>query len=844
MNANAKDKTLLIVDDVEDNRAILSALFENEYTILEASDGLEAVSILQNEYKRISLVMLDINMPNMDGFEVLQLMKKKKDLFDIPVVIISGLSEIDAEIKALEMGADDFIVKPFDARVVIPRINNLVVRRAYESVKLENMQLHEEANIQKKMQVMLNTVPGGIGIFELDGEGLLKMILGNDGLFSMLGYANSKQPDSFYKNFTSIVYPIDVPQLARFTKASRDNMESFSMNIRLLRSNGSWLWTMLTARPVLSTQGTLQFYSVLVDVSVEQKIKDELLYQADYDKLTGIYNEDAFYRLTSKMLHENLDFSYVIICWNIERFKLINDIVGKDTADLILKIFADALRREAIKNMGTYGRLEADRFAACFQYALFDENTIQKELLESLARHDLRYPVSVISGVYIIDDTTLPIPLMCDRANLALQTIKGNYHKRCAYYDTELLDTILIEQEIRNEMKNALSNREFIIYLQPIYSIASESPVSAETLVRWNHPEKGIITPNEFIPVFERSGFIADLDYYIWEEVCRYINERQKRGLPDIPISLNVSRASLYSLEVFEVITSLINKYSVPPSLFRLEITETAYSDNPDQLLTTISELQKTGISILMDDFGSGYSSLNTLKDIPVDILKIDMKFIESLDVSLRAGNIITSIVRMAVRLDLPIIAEGVETKEQIDFLFSIGCDQIQGYYYARPMIIDDFEKHLADRKLDLPTASENNDLKSIELDMLLGGSVLIDRLLNSMDIGIALCEIVDNRMEMLRINQYYYRIFGHSPSEFIKKSMNFIENVSTDDRDTFIHFCKNSSNTREGSKKMPLKCYNYSGDLIDMDVAVRHLGRLTDHSIVSVLFYENGMLN
>lgn len=843
LKINKKRTTLLIVDDVQDNRAILAALFEKEYAILEAADGVEALDILSKEYKRISIVILDIKMPNMDGFAVLQAMKKKKEFFEIPVVVISALNEIAAEVKALEMGASDFIVKPFDARIVIPRIHNLVIKREYESIKLENIHLREEAHAQKTLQIMLNTVPGGIGIFELKDDGNLTMILGNEGLFSMLGYSHSKKTADFFKNFASVVYPVDLPKLACFNKVDRKKLEPFSVNVRVLQNNGAWMWTMITAKPILSTQGTLHFYALLVDVSDEEMIKAELQYQAEYDKLTGIYNEEAFYRLTRKMLDENQDSPHVIVCWNIERFKLIGDLVGSETSDLVLKIFADVLRKEMIKNMGTYGRLEADHFAICLQYALFDEKIFQMKLQESFAEYNLQYPVTLAAGIYLIEDRSMPISLMCDRATLALQTIQGNYHRHYAFYDTSLRETMIMEQEVRNDMKSALLNREFVIYMQPIYSLTTGAPVSAETLVRWKHPQKGIIPPDKFIPVFEQSGFIAELDRYVWEEVCKYLKDRKSRGLPDFPISLNVSRASLYSMKVFDVVTNLVKKYDIAPKLFRIEITESAYSDNPDQFLSTISDLQKFGFTILMDDFGSGYSSLNTLKDIPVDILKVDMKFIESIEVSNRARNILASVVRMAVRLGLPVIMEGVETKEQIDFLASIGCDTIQGYYFAYPMLIEDFERHLSGKvPVSLPAPADVH-LRSEEINMLLGDNILIDRILNGIGAGIALCELADESIEILRINRQYYRVFELDSAAFKQRSMNFLDNIDEDDRPRFVTLCKNVI-TNEMSDKITVKCYKPDKSLMSINLALQYLGKMANQSIMCMLSCEKVSVN
>ena len=241
------------------------------------------------------------------------------------------------------------------------------------------------------------------------------------------------------------------------------------------------------------------------------------------------------------------------------------------------------------------------------------------------------------------------------------------------------------------EMEQALSSGQFCVYYQPIYSIKAGRAVSAEALVRWRHPTAGVIPPVRFVPLFERNGFVVRLDRFAWEEVCRMLAERIRAGLPVVPVSVNVSRLNFYDNDFCDTIVGLLQKYGLDPSLLRLEITESAYTDNPVQLLSVLKRLHDIGLTILMDDFGSGYSSLNMLKNVTVDILKIDMGFVQNLEDSERAPTILRRVVEMAHDLKMSVVVEGVETKAQIDFLSSIDCDKIQGYYFAKPMAREDF---------------------------------------------------------------------------------------------------------------------------------------------------------
>ena len=245
---------------------------------------------------------------------------------------------------------------------------------------------------------------------------------------------------------------------------------------------------------------------------------------------------------------------------------------------------------------------------------------------------------------------------------------------------------------IVRDMEFALQEGQFCIYMQPVYNLRTNRIVSAEALVRWNHPTNGTISPGKFIPVFERNGFIVRLDRFVWEEACRFLRAKKDRGDKVIPVSVNVSRLNFYNLDLIEYLMQLVKKYELETWMLKLEVTESAYTDNPHQLMMVVRELRLHGFPVLMDDFGSGYSSLNMLKDLPVDVLKIDMGFVREIERSGRASAIIRSIVSMAQNLDMGIVVEGVETKPQVDFLGSIGCEKIQGYYFSRPLPEKEFD--------------------------------------------------------------------------------------------------------------------------------------------------------
>lgn len=549
-------KTVLIVDDSQANRQNLHHILCSDYLILEAENGTEALSILQKKADSISVLLLDIVMPVMDGYEVLRIMRQDRNLSKIPVIVISGINNTHSEVKALALGANDYVVKPYQPDIIRHRIANTIYLR--------------------ETAAFINTV--------------------------------------------------------------------------------------------------------------------------QYDALTGLYTKEYFYYLATRILRNNPSQKYDLVSCDIERFKLVNDLYGVQEGDSLLKQIAAMLASKS-ETHGICGRMGGDIFCMLLKRPLRYRS---EDFLDSIAyanQLNMRLDSIIKYGIYPIEDTTVPLSIMCDRAYLALESIKGKYDTCFAFYDDAIRLKLLEEQFILNNMKTALQNHEFQVYYQAKYDLKTDEIVSAEALVRWIHPEKGVIPPSQFIPLFEKNGFITALDTFVWEESCKKIRSWKDRGTIDIPLSVNMSRADLYNPNIDQILISLIKKYNLSPSNLYLEITETAYTENAAQITATVEKLKKFGFIIEMDDFGSGYSSLNMLSDLPIDILKLDMKFIQNEKKGKNGKSILTFMISLAKWLDLHIIAEGVETEEQAKLLKSLGCERAQGYYYAKPLPAAEFEALLQETK-------------------------------------------------------------------------------------------------------------------------------------------------
>lgn len=413
-----------------------------------------------------------------------------------------------------------------------------------------------------------------------------------------------------------------------------------------------------------------------------------------YDSLTGLLAKDGFYERVAEVLSENPDKQYEIVVTDIEKFKLINDNYGTQEGDKLLKYIADRISYLTDPENPLSARIGADKFFTLVEHQTGGINGIVNEAVSNIKNYSPGMNISLKFGIYKIDDKSLPLAFMCDRAALAANSIKGKYNVSCAYYDDSFRKNLIMEQNITNEMENSLANEEFQVYFQPKYDLLTESIAGAEALVRWNHPELGFISPGVFVPIFEKNGFITKMDMYVWEKTCQYISKWKKQYGKCIPISVNVSRRDIYNVDITKTFLSLIEKYDLNPYELHLEITETAYTEDSEQLISVIDKLKRNGFVIEMDDFGSGYSSLNMLSEIPIDILKLDMKFVQSRDLA-NNRNIMNFVMGLAKWMNLLVVAEGVETQDQINVLKALECNYVQGYFYSKPLPAEEFSAQL-----------------------------------------------------------------------------------------------------------------------------------------------------
>jgi diguanylate cyclase (GGDEF)-like protein len=410
-----------------------------------------------------------------------------------------------------------------------------------------------------------------------------------------------------------------------------------------------------------------------------------------YDRLTGLYNYNAFLSRVQECLERDKKGAYILVRFDVKNFKLVNDIFGMESGDRLLCKIGEILKKKVIPD-ALYCRIECDRFAAFLPERYEDELVELLVKSQFFADGNANYQLYLYIGIYKVSDRTIPVSMMSDRANIALSTVKHNRFVRVAIYDESMYKDIVQECELSTELTRAIEEGELKIYLQP--QVSFEGVVTgAEALVRWEHPLRGLLNPVDFLPIFEKNYRIIDIDKYVWELACRQLRKWNDEGIHDLYISVNISPRDFECIDVYETLTSLVDKYGIDAEQLRIEITETTIMQNPEKQIELIGKLRLAKFYVEMDDFGSGYSSLGMLKDMHLDAIKLDMRFLSRGVDEERGRKVVKLTVKLIKELGMTAIAEGVETQEEVDYLKKIGCDVFQGFHFSRPISVEEFER-------------------------------------------------------------------------------------------------------------------------------------------------------
>ena len=544
-------RSILIVDDEFVEREMLGDMLSDLYEIKYAENGELALEIIKRDKLTLSLVILDLHMPKLDGYGLLKLIRSDSELRRIPVIVLT--SEKEAEVKSLQLGAADFITKPYEAPDVIR---------------------------------------------------------------ARVGHSIELAEDSI------------------------------------------------------------------------------IIHETERDGLTGLFNKEFFLEYGKRLSNQNENMSMDAVVLDINRFHIINELYGRDYGDFVLKRIGGSLHDIVRHSGGLACRSGSNSFGIYIPHS--------PDLRERLDRYVARldesmgdHKVSIRMGIYYDDGSVTDMERRFDCARLACHKLRNSYSTCYDFYNAELHSKELHGERLISDMDKALDEKQFKVFYQPKYSIKGDRPVltSAEALVRWFHPEFGMVGPGEFISLFESNGLIQKLDRYVWNEAAAQIKAWKDKYGVYIPVSVNVSRVDVFDPQICAVLTAITDKNGLTAEKLMLEVTESAYTDNAAQIIDTVSALRGCGFKIEMDDFGCGYSSLNMLTSLPIDALKLDMKFIRNICNNPKDYRLVGIMIDIARLLEVPVIAEGVETKEQMELLKAAGCDIIQGYYFSKPLPAEEFDR-------------------------------------------------------------------------------------------------------------------------------------------------------
>lgn len=533
---------VLIVDDAPINRELLAYILQDRYQVFQAENGKQAIEMIESRERIYRLVLLDIQMPVLDGFGFLDYMKKKDLLRNLPVIVISGDSSDASILYAYKLGAVDFFSKPFSPEIVLNRVHNILS-----------------------------------------------------------------------------------------------------------------------------------------------------LYEHDYkDDLTGGYNRTGFIRMAENVLYNAKKKSdYALMFFDIKNFKATNELFGIGGGDNILRDFYWRIGK--IWNPSVSARLDTDHFVCLLPQSHINLDTLSQDLKLNVQLGGRAMKLYGYCGIYYVEDDDVSVTSMIDRAKLAEESILSDHMQPYVVFDDSMRRKYVNQMELMGEYESAIANDEFKVYYQPVVEASSGNLISAEALVRWIHPQRGMVSPADFIPALENGGHISKLDWFITNRVAELSRERHQAGEPVVPVSVNLSWMDFYDEDMMQGLVELLGSDRVRVGDIRLEITETSYAALESDREGILEQLRKLGSPILLDDFGSGFSSFGMLKRYNFDILKLDMTFTRQIETSPKTCTIITGIIQMVHHLGIKVIAEGAETEAQVKFLRDNGCDYIQGYYFSKPLPEEEF---------------------------------------------------------------------------------------------------------------------------------------------------------
>lgn len=709
--AEKTKKRILIVDDTPANIDVLGAILMDEYDISVAVNGAMALDIAASGTPP-DLILLDIMMPEMDGYEVAQKLKSNLDTSKIPIIFVTAKIEDSDEAFGFELGAVDYIRKPVTPKVALARIRSHLELKKYRDrlahlVEEKSDQLSNvtEDLVDKKMMAHKNQVyfrelfmnsPYGIILVGADN----RIIRSNSSFSELLGYSIGEILNSRFSGFSD----------DEEARAAHEEMiakafkgETLSLEMHCMHKDGYNIPVSALAYPVKinqKVQGVFVFYE---NISQRKLFEEKLKHQAYHDALTGIPNRLLFSERLDLSIRQqekdpNRKFSVLLI--DLDRFKSVNDSLGHQAGDELLRMVTEKIR-ECLRANDTLARLGGDEFAVLLpginkrSLVSIIASRIKEAAETTFIIQDQEVHISASIGIvmesHVYDDAN---HLLRD-ADLAMYNAKDSGKAQFKFFTPKMHETLVESLTIEKELRQAIDNNELTLFFQPVVIVEEREIEGFEALIRWQHPEKGLIGPDRFIPVAEETGLILPMGEWIIETACKKLALWKQQAETPLAMHINISIRQFLSRNFCSYLLEVVEKYKLSPSDIRLEFTESLLMEHTRTAVEKLHELKKAGFILSIDDFGTGYSSLSYLQQFPIDQIKIDRSFISSMEPGNDSHEIVRSILSLAKSLQLSTVAEGVETARQLEMLANLACDSAQGYYFSKPMSSKDAEKYL-----------------------------------------------------------------------------------------------------------------------------------------------------
>ena len=684
---------ILIVDDEERNRELLRDLLEDPlYEHLLAESGEEALRMLEED-SDVAVVLLDINLTGIDGFETLRRLRVMEGCSDIPVLLFTGAGMTSSLVaEGLRAGAVDFFGKPFNPEWVEAKVASFA--KLYMSHKKLERELRLAASV-------FDYARDGLMITDTDKQ----ILTVNREFEKMTGYSSHELIGQTLQKLRSNVHDDQFYQ-HMWELVEKDGVWQGEVNHRL--KSGTVMPQWMTVRAVTNNRGeVVNYICSLTDVGSHITDRQQLYFLAHYDSLTGLPNRKLFVEMLDQLLKnahrravDDHHHQLAVMFLDLDRFKNVNDTLGHDVGDELLKEVAQRLKG-CVRGTDMVGRIGGDEFVALISNVpsadvVASIATKMRDALEEPVEygpHEMRISVSI--GICMFPDDGNTSAELMRRADVAMYQVKESGRNGYKFYTEEMQTSALRHIALEKGLRKALENDEFTIYYQPFISAKTGKPVGMEALLRWDSPDFGRVSPGEFIPVAEDCGLIVDIGAWVLRWACFENRKLQDEGFPPLTVAVNLSSRQFHDTSLLALIDEVLEESGLDANNLELELTEGVIMQESESTAATLHGIYDRNIQLSVDDFGTGYSSMSYLMRFNVDKLKVDQSFVRDLPDSKDSGVVVQAMIGLAHNLSLTVIAEGVEEKAQADWLAQHGCDEIQGYYFAKPMPLHEFKDFL-----------------------------------------------------------------------------------------------------------------------------------------------------